>query len=98
MAITGIEFKHQYGNTFYKFLNKELNHYGFQYDMGLNVDTETFNPTGECRPGGIYFSSIQHLLRYYSHGSVIGIIEVPDDAKVYIEAKKFKADMIIIKN
>ena len=33
---------------FQKCLNNDLNHNGFQYNIGLNKDTITFNPIGSC--------------------------------------------------
>lgn len=35
----------------YKLTNETEIHNGFKYQDGLNIDTETFNPFGECSKG-----------------------------------------------
>ena len=52
---SGEEFKKRCKFTFYRITNHEENHRGFQYYDGLNIDTQAFNPTGECSAGGLYF-------------------------------------------
>jgi hypothetical protein len=66
---------------------------------GLNIDTVTFNQTGECNPGSIYFTEVDKLqcwLNYMINLKYITRVEIPDDVKVYLEIDKFKADKIII--
>lgn len=97
-VLMGKKFKEKYGNKFYKFLSEDLIQYDFKYSLGLNVDTNKFNPTGECSKGGLYFSDINNILSFYKFGPNIGIIEIPDDSQVYIENNKFKANKIELKN
>ena len=88
----------QNGTKFYKFLRNDLTHFDFKYQLGLNTDTKPFNPTNECSAGGLYFcqeSDCQHHYRHY--GTKLALIEIPDDARVYVEDHKFKSDKIIIK-
>lgn len=93
---TGKEFTSIYGTIFYTVLSDDLCHNGFRYKLGLNTDINKFNPSGSCTQGGLYFTNIQNLLKFMSYGSKIGIVTVPDDAKVYVENDKFKADKIIL--
>jgi hypothetical protein len=83
-----------------KILAEDLNHNGFQYKEGLNVDTVPFNPVGSCSRGGLYFTTMQHMILYLNYGNKIADVEIPDDAEVYKDpsGNKWKADKIIIKN
>jgi len=98
-TFTGKEFNDFYkGTRFYKFLNDDLIHYDFKYELGLNIDTKQFNPTGTCKGGGLYFCEESKCHLYWDdYGEVkLAIIGIPDDALVYIEERKFKADRLII--
>lgn len=96
--LSGVNFNRLYSDTkFYKFLNDDLIHNNFVYDLGLNTDTETFNPDGECLAGGLYFcEEIQCHLFWNTCGSKLGSVSIPDDAQVYVEKYSFKVDKIII--
>ena len=92
------EYHNQRGTKFYKFLNNDLKHYGFEYGLGLNTDTKPFNPNGDCLGGGLYFCEESKCHNHYgSYGTKIALIEIPDDARVYIEHNKFKSDRLFIK-
>jgi len=85
------------GTYFYKFFNHNLNHNNFQYQLGLNIDIEEFCPNGLCYKGGLYFCEESKAHMYWScYGTKIGVVEIPNDARVYIEQGKFKADRLII--
>ena len=101
---SGSEFNkyHIYRNKgetkFYKFLNDNLTHNGFKYQLGLNTDTNRFNPRGECYGGGLYFCDKDTCYLYYHvYGSKLAVVEIPDDARVYVEKDKFKANKIILR-
>lgn len=96
MAINGFDFKQQYGHRFYKFIKHDMTHHQFTYKLGLNVDTIPFNPKGTCKAGGLYFTDFANLTCFQIFGSQIGIIEIPDDAQVYVEHQKFKANKFIL--
>lgn len=98
--ISGEEFNEMYdGIGFYKFLNNDLIHNNFHYRLGLNIDTEPFNPTGMCQKGGLYFCKGSECYLYWkNYGTLLAIVEIPDDARVYIERNKFKTDKLIIKD
>jgi hypothetical protein len=98
VVLTGKEFKEQYGIKFYKFLAKDFIHNGFNYKIGLNVDTKKFHPSGQCNEGGLYFTDKKNILSFSEYGPNLGVIEIPDDAQVYIEENKFKADKLELTN
>jgi hypothetical protein len=80
-----------------KVLNDKEYHFNFRYKNGLNIDTNKFYPKGECEKGGLYFTDYRYLLEFYEiYGKIIRLIEIPNDARVYIEDRKYKADKIII--
>jgi hypothetical protein len=86
---------------YFKVLRKDLCHHKFRYQIGLNVDTVPFDPTGSCKPGGLYFSDLAHIHLFFSRGELVGEIELPTDARVYVEpgdTRKLKADKLILKN
>ena len=84
--------------TYYKVVRDDLTHHGFTYKLGLNVDTLYFNPSGSCRPGGLYFTDIDNLGTFFDFGNLIAFIKIPIDAQVYSEpcGSKWKANRIII--
>jgi hypothetical protein len=86
--------------SYVKFLNNSLTHNGFKYQEGLNVDTIPFNPSGECAPGGLYYTHIAYLEVWCHMGELIADVEIPEDALVYSEpcGTKWKANKIILKN
>jgi hypothetical protein len=75
---------------FVKLLNNELNHYGFQYNIGLNVDTIPFNPTGLCLSGGLYFTTIEYIEKYIKYGVNLAHIKLCDDAVFYCDPTGYK--------
>ena len=83
---------------YFKILNTKMNHHGFQYKEGLNIDTVPFNPKGDCEPGGLYFTDEEHIIDYLSFGTLIANVEIPFDAQIYKNGTSWKADKIIISN
>ena len=80
-VLTGKQFNKKYSNTeFYKIINKELKHQNFEFNHGLNIDNNKFNPTGICSPGGLYFSEKDKIYLYFNYGIYIVKVTVPDDA------------------
>ncbi len=82
----------------YCYFRNTLCHHNFQYKEGLNIDTCIFNPTKECQTGGLYFCEEIFFINYIGCGIKIATVEILDDARVYVESKKFKADKLIISN
>ena len=100
MALTYDQFlnKIRKKTTFYKFLNDRKLHSGFQYKLGLNVDTIKFNPSGSCEPGGLYFSDNENIAKFTIFGNNIACITLLEDAQFYIdpEGDKYKTDKFYI--
>ena len=82
----------------FKILNNNLCHYGFKYKEGYNIDTVMFNPSYECQPGGLYFCEERFLFDFINYGTKIATVEILDDARVYVENRKFKVNKIILSN
>jgi len=83
---------------FYKILNEEEYHHNLQYKTGLNIDHVKFNPSGNCDPGGIYFSR-EDIFTFLEFGPWIRKVTLPEDAKIYENPgtpKKWKANKIIL--
>ncbi|MDD4082043.1 MAG: ankyrin repeat domain-containing protein [Sphaerochaetaceae bacterium] len=84
--------------NYYKILHKDETHQKLHYTTGLNIDPLEFNPSGDCRPGGIYFSR-EDILAFIDYGPWIRKVTLPEDARVYKnpgKPRKWKADRIIL--
>ena len=99
-VLTGAEFNALHADKkFYKVLNDSRCHYDFTYTAGLNVDTQPFNPSSTCSKGGLYFCEEEHLHLYLcSYGSICATVSIPEDALVYKEDTKYKANKLILHN
>ena len=102
-TISGKEFNDNFkdlSNRLIKLTNKTEIHNGFQFVSGENVDTIEFNPEGECKKGGIYFTDIDNFHIWLEYNDNVmkycRRVVLPPDCKVYIEEDKFKADKIIL--
>src|SRR5579872_4900984 len=101
--LSGEEFNRIFHDrVFVKLTNKFEFHHGFLFKDGLNVDTKKFNPSGNCRPGGLYFTDIKDAYLWVYYSGYIGLmihmrkVTIPNDATIYIENCKFKTDKIIL--
>ena len=85
--------------NFYKILDKEETHNGLKYHDGLNVDPLPFNPSGDCKPGGIYFAR-EDILGFLGYGTFwIRRVTIPEGEPVYenpSSPKKWKAKRVIL--
>ena len=99
-VLTGKEFNALHADKkFHKVLKNSLCHYDFTYNEGLNVDTQPFNPSSTCSKGGLYFCEEEHLHLYlFSYGSICATVSIPDNALVYKEDTKYKANQLILHN
>lgn len=101
---SGKEFNERCKEEIFKLTSNTENHNGFQYVTGLNVDTKPFSPMGKCSAGGLYFTTRSFIPEYWQYwmGNVIitmvyaRSVTVPDDALVYVERQKYKANKIIL--
>jgi len=84
--------------NFYKITNKKEKHNSLRYKTGLNVDPLPWNPSGDCEPGGIYFSR-EDILAFIEYGPWIRKVTIPYGIEVYEnpgEPKKWKAHKVIL--
>ncbi len=100
-VLTGKQFHEKYKDkVFVKLTNKDEIHNRFQFKTGLNIDTIPFNPKGECQPGGLYFTDKQKLAIWLNYADedmyYVREVSLPDDAYVYEESDKFKANKMIL--
>jgi hypothetical protein len=83
-----------------KLTNESENHNGFVFATGENCDTMPFRPYGSCSAGGLYFckkNEVHKWLQYnFTQMHYIRSVTLPDDARVYIEENKMKADKFIL--
>ena len=101
--LTGRQFNKIYHDKFLvKLTNMEETHNGFKFDDGLNADTISFNTNITCSSGGMYFIEECNMHKWIFYNSVVGFmyyvrkVTIPDDARVYVEIDKFKADKIML--
>ena len=101
-VLTGDEFNTLFpilSTNLIKLTNDEENHNGFQFVTGINEDTVEFNPEGECKKGGIYFTDIDDFIYWIGYRYRLKYcrkLKLLPDSKVYIETFGFKADKIIL--
>ena len=84
---------------YYKILNEQENHNGYQYKAGLNILNEPFNRSGDCEPGGFYITDLEHIACFLGYGTKIAEIELPENTKIYENPsipKKWKVNQLII--
>jgi len=88
--------------TYYKVTNEEECHYDFQYKDGLNVLVKPFNddPKQSCCEGGLYFTTKEHIHKFYEFGVYIREVFLPTDNKDFKmvqdpEEDKWRANMLI---
>lgn len=56
--------------------------YGFQYKLGLNIDTKFIKSDGALRDG-FYYISIKDAHRFLSCGNTVAIIKLETDSLIY---------------
>ncbi len=100
-TLTGKEFTEFIGDEpMIKFTTESEVHNGLVYKTGLNVDIRTFYNKSQCKQGGIYFTSLYYFHMWLCYGSKQCVqfryVTIPEDAKVYIEEYKYKADKLIL--
>lgn len=84
-----------------KITNAEEKHYGYQYKDGLNVLDKEFQTEGSCVPGGLYFTDIHNIDKFFRYGVNLRIVRLPKDNPNFKmvkdpEGDKWRANMIIL--
>lgn len=82
--------------TYYKILPEDLICKGFQYQEGLNIDTNEIDEDEYSY--GLHFVDVVDIFLFSGYGTMIAEVEIPEDAVVYHFAGQSKADRIILKN
>jgi len=86
---------------YFKITNTNENHYGFQYNDGLNVLKDKFNnnPKATCVPGGLYFTDAEHIFEFLTYGIYLREVTLPvndPDFKMVKDGNKWRANKIIL--
>lgn len=89
--------------TYFKITNINECHHDFQYRDGLNVLVEEFNdnPDDSCCAGGFYFTTIEHIHRFYDFGINLRVVTLPTNDPTFkmvmdYEGDKWRANQIIL--
>lgn len=90
----GRKFKQVYKEqVFVKITNRNEKHKGMQYQDGLNIDINKFEPEGN---NGIFFCKLEDCYNFICYGENIRTLTIPNDAIVYdYGCGLFKADKLI---
>lgn len=97
ISFTGLEFNNMFRNcVFVKLTNSNEHHENFIFTDGLNIDN-TFVES-PCQDG-LYFFEIHDIdkWRHYKNNIMyVRIVTVPNDAVVFIDNNKIKANKIVL--
>lgn len=85
-----------FNQVYYKVIRQDLTHYGFTYQLGLNVDHHPFNPNKFYAAGGLHFIDKNKLDQFLLYGHQIATISIPKDSQVAEYWHTWKADKIFI--
>lgn len=95
------ELYEKYGTNmrFYKLTNSKETHNNLVYKSGVNIDILPFNPTPNCRPGGMYFFSEPNLykfMRYVAQPYYIREVSFDELSMIYEDGDNFKTNRFIL--
>ena len=90
-----------YKNTFYKITNCREIHQDHVYKDGLNILNKPFDQKGSCTPGGLYFTTLEHIHKFYDYGCFLREITLPVENPEFQVVKdpddnKYRANMILL--
>jgi ankyrin repeat protein len=68
--------------TYLKITNAKENHFGLQYHDGLVKDIVPFDTKESYCPGGIYFTTPDHICEFLYFGENVREVTVPEDAQM----------------
>jgi len=83
---------------YFKVTNEKECHHGYQYQTGLNVLDKPFEAKGSCVAGGLYFTDLENLDKFYFYGVWLRVVSVPEDGIMVKDPSggKWRADRIIL--
>lgn len=87
---------------YYKVMRQDLDHNGFIYKLGMNIDHLPFNPSGSCLSGGLYYTNLENIPLYSTYGTQIA--EVVPVGQIYADPgqdgkiTKWKTDKLFVKS
>ena len=89
-----------YSLTYYKAVNASEEHYGMQYQEGINVDILPFNdnPNESCCAGGLYFSDLEHIFEFTGGNTYIYEVTIPLNEKVIQDDNKWRVHRFCLSN
>lgn len=86
---------------YYKIMDPTLEHRGFKYELDeVNNLQGTFDPDPTNLSNGLYFcklSDVHKWMHLHPRGIICEVL-IPNDAQVYKQGNKYKADKILIRN
>lgn len=96
--ITGKQFNELYSNVaLYKFTNKEENHCKYQYQDGVNINTNPFNiNNGEYSYDGLYFTTEKDMFKWLHPHEYVRSVTIPDNARICIYQNKVKSNILVL--
>ena len=87
--------------TYLKVTNYLEIHNEYIYKSGLNILDKEFEENGSCVPGGLYFTTAEHIHEFYEWGCNLRVITLPTtdpNFRMVRDGNKFRANMIILGN
>jgi hypothetical protein len=101
VELSGEDFNEFYKEPLVKLTNRKCIQKGYHFVYGLNEDFNKFCAMPNTA-GGLHFTTKENVGKWLlcddtMHMYYIWNVEIPSDARVYIEKDKFKADKIILK-
>lgn len=77
--------------------DSDPNFKGFQYQLGLNVDTNEFN--SGFYGSGLYFAGVDDIEEYmYTYGDTLAVLRIPEDEQVVVGYKKYHSHSVIVED
>lgn len=68
----------------------------FQYHIGENVDVNPLVTEGKCKLG-LHFTELNNMMGYLYTGTLLALVEVPEDEDVCVDDNAFRTHSLIIK-
>jgi len=78
-----------------KITNSNETHHGLKFKRGLIEDPLKWNNDANCEPGGIYFTTPEHICDFISYGIWLREVTIPKSAKIAHGDNKSKANKLI---